>query len=118
VAFIVQLEQLNVSNEHVNVKQLPLHYRPQLKDRAENPMLLVDDTRREIEAAIDQFQTPETFESKRDVESIFRPADKVAVARVVNIDPTVAEVAHPKLSADYFESPRCVEISVRDQAPK
>jgi hypothetical protein len=48
MGFFVQLEQLNVSNEHV--KHLPLHQaRPQLKDHAENPMLLADDTGRASE---------------------------------------------------------------------
>jgi hypothetical protein len=51
MALLIQLEQPNVSNEHV--KHLPRHQaRPQLKDHAENPMLLVGDTGREIEAAI------------------------------------------------------------------
>jgi len=81
-------------------------------------MLLVGNTGGEIHSAIHQQQAPQAVKLERDIENVFRSADKTAVAGIINIDAAIAEIADPELSISNLESPRCVEISARDQAPK
>jgi hypothetical protein len=89
-----------------------------LEDHAEDAMLLVGDTGGEVESAIDQQQAPQAIKSERDVETIFRPADKAAAPGIINIDATIAEIPDPELSIRNLESPRCIQFSLRHQAPE
>src|SRR5207248_5347870 len=81
-------------------------------------MLLVGNTGGEIHSAIHQQQAPEAVKLERDIENVFRSADKTAVAWIININAAIAEIAHPELSIRNLKSPRRIEISARDQAPK
>src|SRR4029453_11899226 len=81
-------------------------------------MLLVGNTGSEIESAADLLQAPQTFELQRDVENVFRSADKAAVAGLININAAIAEISPPQLSIHNPEPPGGIEISARHQAPK
>src|SRR5207237_6597721 len=89
-----------------------------LGDDAEEAVRFIGDAGGEIDSATKREQIPQAIELERRAIGSAQRFQEGASRGIVVVDSAVAEIADPEFAVHQGESPRRIQIPVRDDAPK
>src|SRR6266436_3091061 len=85
------------------------------RDQAEKSVLFVGDSSSEINSRAERKEIPQAINLEWRGIGFFNRLNESAGCQIVIVDSAVAKISDPQLALHQCESPRCVEITIRNQ---